>query len=570
MMEFVGSTCALFFVALLAAFLAVVRLSKEGGSAASFGKIGAVGTVALAFVSVVVWAAGMAWELADLSLNPTTAPRLLGAGMIGAGVMSMIALAVMTAALLNSWKVRGLVALMHCCAVLLFEALSVLGFPADMLEFINRASYDGQDGLKVQVAGGAIATAALLMLMWTSVIVQCGTKMRTPQVCLCVLLVVGVIIAEGGRINQNVNLGMNPMDPTLAYMHFINVTAVILTVLTTCVGETEGTSGTEMSSSGVRHGVQQSEGSGLKRAGWCVGDVVLTGALLTSVAGTLLKSTATGYRNSSDSSFSGSPSDGSDSVSTSDMMASVGSTCALFFVALLAAFLAVMRLSKEGRTAALFSRIPAMVALALSFVSVAVWVAGVSWDLADLDATTYNTPIRLLGAGEICVGAMSMIALAVMTAALLNSWKVRGLVALMHCCAVLLFEALSVFGFPVAFIDVTGYNFTGIAGMRAQAAGGAIAAAALLMLMGTSAAVQCGTKMRTPQVCLCVLLAIGVIIAEGGRTNQSCISPSATLTVGPVNALYAYLHVVNAVAVTVTVFTTCSGSEPRSQYAEIH
>eukprot|EP01061_Rhynchopus_euleeides_P044601 TRINITY_DN783_c0_g2_i1.p1 TRINITY_DN783_c0_g2~~TRINITY_DN783_c0_g2_i1.p1 ORF type:complete len:250 (+),score=63.46 TRINITY_DN783_c0_g2_i1:185-934(+) len=233
MMLSVGSTCMLFFIALLAVFLAGVRLSQEGGVAALIGRVGTFATLALSGVAVVVWVVGMAWTLADLGrgFGHNTAVRLLGAGEIGAGVMAMLALAVMAVGLLSSWKVRGVASFMHCCALLIFEALSVIGYAAETLDMVNGFSFSRpmDVGLEMQIAGGAIAVAALLMLMVASVAVQCGAKLRIPQVCLCVLLTIGVIVTEGGRIKE-------PLAVYLAYEHVIVAVAVIVTVLTTCSG----------------------------------------------------------------------------------------------------------------------------------------------------------------------------------------------------------------------------------------------------------------------------------------------------------------------------------------------
>eukprot|EP01061_Rhynchopus_euleeides_P044609 TRINITY_DN783_c0_g2_i8.p1 TRINITY_DN783_c0_g2~~TRINITY_DN783_c0_g2_i8.p1 ORF type:complete len:455 (+),score=102.59 TRINITY_DN783_c0_g2_i8:73-1365(+) len=367
LMASIASTLTLFFIALLAVSLAVVRLSQEGGFAALLGKIGAVGSFALACVTVVVWVVGMAWTLADLQMVHSRADpkaiRLLGAGEIGVGVMSMLALGVMTAALLCSWKVRGVVSFMHCCAVLIFEALSIIGYAAELLEVINGASTPSyfnyhEEGLEAQIAGGAIAVTALLMMMGTSVIVQCGTKMRIPQVCLCVLLAIGVIVAEGGRIHQLTQyIGMWSIEGTLVpYIHVINAVAVIVTGLTTCGGTTEITQGEH-----GEQGVQPPETSDLQRASWRVGDMVLTGALLASAAGILLQSTIGGYIPRRPTSY---------------MMSSVGSTCMLFFIALLAVSLAVVRLSQEGGFAALLGKIGAVGSFALACVTVVVWVVG--------------------------------------------------------------------------------------------------------------------------------------------------------------------------------------------------
>ena len=311
-----------------------------------------------------------------------TVIRLLGAGEIGVGVMSMLALAVMTVGLLRSWKVRGVACLMHCCAVLIFEALSVIGSAAAVLTTMptngpDRGLFSSfRSDPETRAVGGAITAVVLLELIWTLFRDRRGTKQRIPQVCLCVLLAIGVLVIQSHWISWRLKYLRNKDDDpdtlhyqlpmyTVPYMHIINAAAVIVTVLnasTTCGGTTE------MCLSCVTQGVQQLETSGRQRASWRVGDVVLTGALMASTAGVLLKSTVVEYpRYTDDMDY---------------MTVSIISTCTDFFIALLAVFLAGVHLSQEGGVAALLGRGAVWVTLALACAAVVVWAVGMA-TLAD-------------------------------------------------------------------------------------------------------------------------------------------------------------------------------------------
>eukprot|EP01061_Rhynchopus_euleeides_P016942 TRINITY_DN28294_c0_g1_i2.p1 TRINITY_DN28294_c0_g1~~TRINITY_DN28294_c0_g1_i2.p1 ORF type:complete len:459 (+),score=89.76 TRINITY_DN28294_c0_g1_i2:99-1379(+) len=222
-MSAVASSCALGFLVLLGGTVRAASVSKvKGFSGTPCGVITAV-LIPGTFTAVLVWLVGVAWQLSKPSVLELTATDLIGAGAICVATLSAVALMVLGQALIRGKQAHIAATLLFLFAVLLFESLSITGSAAALLK--DNTDSVMRPSLSTQIAGGAVAMCAVTLMMVLPPI-------RTHA---SVLFVVGVVVAEAGRIAQTKKAGglfsFTDVSVTQGYIHVINALAVVVVAL---------------------------------------------------------------------------------------------------------------------------------------------------------------------------------------------------------------------------------------------------------------------------------------------------------------------------------------------------
>ena len=209
----VASSCALGFLVLLGSTVRAAPVAEvKGFSGTPCGGIAAV-LIPGTFTAVLVWAMGVLLRLSEAD-DMATATQLIGAGTICLTALSAVSLMVLGQALIRGKQAHTAATLLFLFAVLLFESLSITGSAASALTSV----------LSVQVTGGAVAMCAVTLMMVLPPI-------RTHA---SVLFVVGVVVAEAGRIAQTKRTGVHIFTGAAAaqgYIHVINTLAVVVVAL---------------------------------------------------------------------------------------------------------------------------------------------------------------------------------------------------------------------------------------------------------------------------------------------------------------------------------------------------